>query len=63
VIVETASGARLRAKVSVQQRATRGDAVGLAFDAAEISLFDTASGRALQTARYDTPLAGGARHG
>ena len=63
VIVETASGTRLRAKVPVQQRAVRGDAVGLEFDTAEISLFDKASGRALQTSRYDTPLAGAARHG
>ena len=63
VVLETESGTRLRAKVPVQQRAVRGDQVGLAFDAAEISLFDTVSGRALQTARYDTPLTAGARHG
>jgi multiple sugar transport system ATP-binding protein len=63
VVVETAHGARLRAKVSVRQQVARGDTVGLDFDAAEISLFDKASGRALQTARYDRPLTGNARHG
>ena len=63
VILETTSGTRLRAKVPVQQRAERGDAVGLDFDAAEISIFDSATGRALQTARYETPLTGTARHG
>lgn len=63
VIVETASGTRLRAKVPVQQRAVRGDTVGLDFDTAEISIFDAASGRALQTARYDTPLSGATHHG
>ena len=63
VVLQTAGGTRLRAKVPVQQRAARGDAVGLDFDAAEISLFDAASGRALQTARYDHPLRGAAHHG
>jgi multiple sugar transport system ATP-binding protein len=43
----------------------RGDHVGLAFDASKISLFDAASGRALRTARDETPLRAGrrARHG
>ena len=63
VIVQTEAGNRLRAKVPVQQRAVRGDLVGLSFDTAEISLFDQTSGRALHTARYDKPLAEAVRHG
>ena len=56
VTVATADGATLRAKVSVDSAAARGDRVGLSFDAAAVSLFDKASGRALRTARDDTPL-------
>jgi multiple sugar transport system ATP-binding protein len=37
--------------------------VGLAFDAAAVSLFDQASGRALRTARDDQALNRRARHG
>jgi hypothetical protein len=43
----------LRAKVGVHIAALRGDAVGLAFDGPQLSLFDEASGRALKTARHD----------
>lgn len=63
VVMQTADGAKVRAKVSVQQRATRGDHVGLDFDTDELSIFDSASGRALQTARYDTPLSEVTHHG
>ena len=54
VTCTTAQGATLRAKLGVDVPAQRGDQVGLAFDAAQVSLFDKASGRALRTARYDT---------
>jgi len=69
VTVGTAQGATLRAKVDVASGARRGDQVGLAFDAAAVSLFDQGSGRALRTARDDRPHTGhrrsgdGARHG
>ena len=63
VTLSTAQGATLRAKVAVTNAARRGDHVGLAFDAAAVSLFDTASGRALRTARDDHAHRGGARHG
>jgi multiple sugar transport system ATP-binding protein len=65
VTVRTAEGATLRAKVDVGVAAARGDRVGLAFDAAAVSLFDQASGRALRTARDDAPIAlkQGASHG
>jgi multiple sugar transport system ATP-binding protein len=69
VTVATAGGATLRAKVDVDSPAVRGDQVGLSFDAGAVSLFDEASGRALQTARDDAPVSarparhGGARHG
>ena len=72
VTVATASGATLRAKVNADSPVARGDHVGLRFDAAAVSLFDQASGRALQTARDDVTLAthgsgnqaqAGARHG
>jgi len=59
VTLATAQGTTLRAKVGVQVNAQRGERVGLAFDAAAVSLFDHASGRALKTARDD----GAARHG
>ena len=65
VTVSTAAGATLRAKVDVATAAKRGDHVGLAFDAAAVSLFEKASGRALRTARDDAPhaAANGVRHG
>jgi len=65
VTLHTAQGATLRAKVPVSSAAMRGDHVGLAFDAAAVSLFDQGSGRALRTARDDHPLVhrNGARHG
>ena len=43
--------------------AQRGDQVGLAFDATQVSLFDQASGRALRTARHDAAPRTRARHG
>ncbi len=49
----TAQGVTLRAKVGVDLPVQRGDAVGLAFDAAQVSLFDQATGKALRTARHD----------
>ena len=67
VTLSAGAGVTLRAKVDVASAATRGDHVGLAFDAEAVSLFDRASGRALRTARDDHPHAGaganGARHG
>jgi multiple sugar transport system ATP-binding protein len=61
VTVATASGATLRAKVNADAPVARGDHVGLRFDAAAVSLFDQASGRALATARDDVPLASSGR--
>jgi multiple sugar transport system ATP-binding protein len=72
VTVATASGTTLRAKVGGDLPVVRGDRVGLRFEASAVSLFDQASGRVLQTARDDHPLAAharvsrthaGARHG
>jgi multiple sugar transport system ATP-binding protein len=53
VTCATTQGTTLRAKVSVDVPAQRGDQVGLVFDDSQLSLFDRASGRALRTARYD----------
>ena len=53
VTCTTAQGATLRAKVDADLPVQRGDAVGLAFDASQVSLFDQATGRALRTARHD----------
>ncbi|MES2959368.1 MAG: ABC transporter ATP-binding protein [Pseudomonadota bacterium] len=53
VTCTTAQGATLRAKVDVGLPVQRGDHIGLAFDAAQVSLFDQASGRALRTARHE----------
>jgi multiple sugar transport system ATP-binding protein len=61
VTVTTATGATLRAKVGADSSVARGDHVGLRFDASAVSLFDQASGRALQTARDDSPVAAHAR--
>jgi multiple sugar transport system ATP-binding protein len=63
VTLHTAQGATVRAKVDVASGARRGDHVGLAFDAAAVSLFDRTSGRALRTARDDQPHAGRGRNG
>jgi multiple sugar transport system ATP-binding protein len=68
VTVATASGATLRAKVSADSAVARGDHVGVRFNAAAVSLFDQASGRALRTARddmasYQRPRSTGVRHG
>ena len=63
VTLSTAQGATLRAKVAVTNTARRGDQVGLAFDAAAVSLFDKAAGRALRTARDDHPHPAGVRRG
>jgi multiple sugar transport system ATP-binding protein len=51
VTLTTAVGSTLRAKVGVHVPAQRGDRVGLAFDAAAVTLFDQASGRALAVDR------------
>jgi multiple sugar transport system ATP-binding protein len=53
VTCQTAQGATLRARVATDVRAQRGDPVGLAFDATQVSLFDAASGRALRTVRHE----------
>ena len=56
VTLNTENGVTVRAKVDAQTRATRGDHVGLVCDAAQVTLFDAASGRAIRTARDDTPV-------
>ncbi|MFY8087666.1 MAG: ABC transporter ATP-binding protein, partial [Rubrivivax sp.] len=56
VTLTTSSGVTLRAKVDADAPVSRGDHVGLHFDVAAVSLFDQASGRALQTARDDAVL-------
>jgi multiple sugar transport system ATP-binding protein len=56
VTCTTTQGATVRAKVGVDLPVQRGDAVGLAFDAWQVSLFDQASGRALRTARHDDAM-------
>ena len=53
VTLRMAGGTAVRAKVNVDSAVQRGDHVGLCFDAAAVSLFDAASGRALRTARDD----------
>ncbi|HEY6512899.1 MAG TPA: ABC transporter ATP-binding protein [Burkholderiaceae bacterium] len=53
VTCKTAQGTTLRARVGTAVPAQRGDQVGLAFDAAQVSLFDATSGRALRTSRHD----------
>jgi multiple sugar transport system ATP-binding protein len=62
VTIATTLGSTLRAKVSPDSKAARGDHVGLAFDAAAVSLFDQTSGRALRTARDDAPSYRRRRH-
>jgi len=47
----TAVGSTLRAKLGAQIKAQRGEHVGLAFEAGAVSLFDSASGRALAVDR------------
>jgi multiple sugar transport system ATP-binding protein len=51
-------GTTLRARVGPDLPVQRGDQLGLAFDATQVSLFDAASGRALRTARHEgaTPV-------
>ena len=63
VTLKTTQDSVVRAKVSVQTRAARGDQTGLAFDNTQITLFDQDSGRAIRTARDDLPLTGAAHTG
>ena len=63
VTLKTTQDSVVRAKVSVQTRAARGDQTGLAFDGTQITLFDQDSGRAIRTARDDLPLTGAAHTG
>lgn len=67
VSLSSQEGHLLRAKVDVNIPVQRGDHVGLAFDAAQISLFDKASGLAIATARDDVAVSKlgsrGAQHG
>jgi multiple sugar transport system ATP-binding protein len=67
VSLSTKEGHLLRAKVDISTQAQRGDHVGLAFDATQISLFDKASGMAIATARDDVAVSAigsrGALHG
>ena len=57
VTCRTKQGVTLRAKLGVHIPAQRGDSVGLEFDTAQVSLFDQATGRALQTSRHARPVA------
>ncbi len=54
VTCQTAQGTLLRARVGTDVPAQRGNQVGLAFDAAQVSLFDAASGKALRTVRHES---------
>ncbi len=56
VTLATAPGSTLRAKIDVKTPVRRGDHVGLAFDVAQITLFDQASGRSIRTLRDDVPV-------
>jgi multiple sugar transport system ATP-binding protein len=56
VTLTTEVGSTLRAKISTENIAQRGEHVGLDFDSSEISLFDESSGRAIRTARDDQPI-------
>jgi multiple sugar transport system ATP-binding protein len=53
VTCRLAQGTTLRARIAPDVAVQRGDQLGLAFDAAQVSLFDAASGRALRTARQE----------
>ena len=48
----------IKARVPADMRLTVGEPVGLALNAARLSLFEKSSGRAIRTALHD-----GARHG
>jgi multiple sugar transport system ATP-binding protein len=63
ITLRTAPGITVRAKVDVRNAVRRGDTVGLQFDAAAVSLFDAASGRALKTTRDDVATAKPAKPG
>jgi multiple sugar transport system ATP-binding protein len=57
VVVRTGDGL-VRARVPASDQVRTGETVGLTLSGAHLSLFDTASGRAIETALYE-----GARHG
>ncbi|MGO4831108.1 ABC transporter ATP-binding protein [Rhizobiaceae sp. 2RAB30] len=57
VAVETSRGL-IKARVSAELQLTPGENVGLTLDAARLSLFDKASGRAIRTAAHDGALHG-----
>ena len=63
VTLTTAPGSMLRAKVDVKKPVRRGDHVGLTFDAAQITLFDQASGRAIRSVRHDGPVSASGSRG
>lgn len=56
VTLDMAGGVTVRAKVGIDKAVTRGDQVGLVCNAAEVTLFDAVSGRAIRTARDDVPV-------
>ena len=58
VTLAAAQGSILRARLGIKTSLRRGDRVGLAFDAAQISLFDQVTGRSICTARDDVPVSG-----
>ena len=58
--IATARGA-VKARVGAEHRVARGDRVGLAFDAARLSLFDRATGRAIRSALHEAAAAPAAR--
>jgi len=58
--IATAQGP-VKARVGAAHRVARGDAVGLSFDAARLSLFDRVTGRAIRTALHEAAAAPAAR--
>jgi multiple sugar transport system ATP-binding protein len=58
VALETAGGARLRARVPSEVPAHPGDQVSLTFRTDRLSVFDRPTGRALRSALHEEPLRG-----
>ena len=56
VTLKTRGNNTVRAKIDVDTLVERGDHVGLSFDAAQITLFDQLSGRAIPSIRDDAPV-------
>jgi multiple sugar transport system ATP-binding protein len=58
VALETAGGARLKARVSAELPTRPGDQVSLTFRTDRLSVFDRPTGRALRSALHEEPLRG-----